>query len=120
MVRYDWTKRNYTQIPPTKKVLQENVCKTSLVEYMHDYAPHDINHVRTLMAYPGAINEKGHTRHTALIYAAGWGEYDIVKLLVENGANVNIAAGSTTALSYALDQEYDNIVNYLVINGAVA
>ena len=120
MVWHDWTKRDYTQFPPAKKVSQGNICKTSLSGYMHDDAPHDINHVRLLMACPGAIDEKSWGGNTAVIYAAGWGEYDIVKLLVENGTDVNIKGCSTTALSYALDQEYSNIFNYLVINGAVA
>jgi ankyrin repeat protein len=56
---------------------------------------------------------------TALLYAAKWGNLEIVKLLVEKGANVNIkAVNGDTVLSIARRYSNDEVYNYLAEHGA--
>jgi len=57
---------------------------------------------------------------TPLLYASKWGNFDMVKLLVEKGANINIqAANGDTALSMAQKNNNDTILKYLAEHGAV-
>jgi len=57
---------------------------------------------------------------TPLLYASKWGNFDIVKLLVEKGANINIqAVNGDTAISLARKNNNDKIYNYLTEHGAV-
>jgi ankyrin repeat protein len=54
-----------------------------------------------------------------LLYASKWGNFEIVKLLVEKGANINIkAVNGDTALSIARKNNNDEIYNYLTEHGA--
>jgi ankyrin repeat protein len=56
---------------------------------------------------------------TPLLYASKWDNFEIVKLLVENGANINIrAVNGDTALSIARKNNSDKIINYLTEQGA--
>jgi len=56
---------------------------------------------------------------TPLLYASKWGNLEIVKLLVEKGANVNIkAVNGDTALAIARKNNNDEIYNYLAEHGA--
>jgi ankyrin repeat protein len=55
---------------------------------------------------------------TALLYASKWENFELVKLLVEHGANVNISAvDGNTALSIARINNNDTIYNYLIEHG---
>jgi len=57
---------------------------------------------------------------TPLLYASKWNNFEIVKLLVESGANINIqAVNGDTALSIARKNNNDKIYNYLMEHGAV-
>jgi ankyrin repeat protein len=56
---------------------------------------------------------------TPLLYASRWGSLEMVKLLVENGADVNMrAVNGNTALSMARADNNDAIYNYLLEHGA--
>jgi hypothetical protein len=56
---------------------------------------------------------------TPLLYAAKWNNFEMVKLLVEYGANVNIrSVDGNTALSIAYANNNDVIYNYLMEHGA--
>jgi len=56
---------------------------------------------------------------TSLLYASKWGNFEIVKLLVENGADINIqAVNGDTALSIARKNNNEKICNYLIEHGA--
>jgi len=56
---------------------------------------------------------------TPLLYASKWGNLEIVKLLVEKGAIINIkAVNGDTALSLARKNNNDEISNYLTEHGA--
>jgi ankyrin repeat protein len=56
---------------------------------------------------------------TPLLYASKWGNFEIVKLLVEHGANINIpAVDGNTALSIARTNNNDIIYNYLMEHSA--
>ena len=68
--------------------------------------------------YPqsGSNTENG---MTPLLYAAKWGNFEMVKLLAENGANLNIRSfNGDTALSIAKKNYNDDIYNYLLEHGA--
>ena len=68
--------------------------------------------------YPqsGSNTENG---MTPLLYAAKWGNFEMVKLLAENGANLNIRSfNGDTALSIAKKNCNDDIYNYLLEHGA--
>jgi hypothetical protein len=56
---------------------------------------------------------------TPLLYASKTENFEIVKLLVEHGANINIqAVNGDTALSIARRNKNDTIYNYLIEHGA--
>ncbi|MCL2793052.1 MAG: ankyrin repeat domain-containing protein [Spirochaetaceae bacterium] len=56
---------------------------------------------------------------TSLLYASKWGNLEMVKLLVENGANINIqAVNGDTVLSIARRNNNNAILNYLLAHGA--
>ena len=56
---------------------------------------------------------------TALLYAVKWKNFEMVKLLAENGANISIqAANGDTVLSIAKKNNNDDIYNYLLEHGA--
>jgi ankyrin repeat protein len=57
---------------------------------------------------------------TPLIHAAKWGNFEIVKLLIEKNANVNSRdIKGNTVLSTARANNHESIYNYLLENGAV-
>jgi ankyrin repeat protein len=57
---------------------------------------------------------------TALLYASKWANFELVKLLVENGANINIRSNNgNTALSIAYADNHLDIYNYLKEHGAI-
>jgi hypothetical protein len=56
---------------------------------------------------------------TPLLYAAKWGNFEIVKLLIEKGANVNARdINGNTALSAARTNNHETVYNYLLEHGA--
>lgn len=65
------------------------------------------------------INAKNRARWNALAYACKYGHGNIVKYLVEHGADVNqtVNVGSTP-LQVSLNKNYYNIADYLIRNGA--
>jgi len=57
---------------------------------------------------------------TPLLYASKWNNFEITRLLVENGANINArAVDGNTALSIAAANGNSEMYNYLVEHGAV-
>jgi ankyrin repeat protein len=81
--------------------------------------------VKLLVKYGLDINTvdsdspNGHARYTALIFASGAGQSDVVNYLVEHGADVNARdADNWTALMMASSTGQSDIVNYLVEHGA--
>jgi hypothetical protein len=57
---------------------------------------------------------------TALLYACKWNNFEITRLLVENGADINArTADGNTALTMAAANGNSEIYNYLVEHGAV-
>ena len=57
---------------------------------------------------------------TPLLYASKWKNFEMVKLLVEHGANINIqAANEDTALSIARKNNSNTIYKYLAEHGAI-
>jgi ankyrin repeat protein len=57
---------------------------------------------------------------TPLLYASKWNNFELTKLLVEKGANINIKAkDGNTALTIAQTNENNEIYNYLMEHGAV-
>jgi ankyrin repeat protein len=64
-----------------------------------------------------ACNEKG---QSALMNASLWGQAEMVALLLENGADVNLKSTDTlnTALTEAVSAQHPNIIRLLTQNGA--
>jgi len=57
---------------------------------------------------------------TALLYASKWNNLEMVKLLAEHGANINMrAVNGDTALSIAQKNNNEAIINYLLEKGAL-
>jgi len=70
--------------------------------------------------YRYALTKKYADGMTPLLFAAKWGNLDIVKLLVEKGANINIqAVNGDSAVSLARKSNNEKIYNYLLEQGAV-
>lgn len=62
-------------------------------------------------------SENRHT--TALMYASQWGFIDIVKILIDKGADINIRGlYGNTALTFATQSGFVEIVKILIDNGA--
>jgi ankyrin repeat protein len=57
---------------------------------------------------------------TPLLYASKWNNFELIKLLVEKGANINVKAkDGNTALTMAQTNGNNEIYNYLIEHGAV-
>ena len=68
---------------------------------------------------PDLINAPQSDQRTLLQAAAGKGELEVVKLLLENGAAVNgLRQGDLTALHYAAGNGHKAIVDFLLAHGA--
>lgn len=76
--------------------------------------------VRSLLsAYPDMIDTANDVGETPLILAAREGNNEFVSLLVEHGANVNLADNlQHTALYYASERGYNEITEILLTAGA--
>ena len=65
------------------------------------------------------VNMKDNDGKTALMYAVDRGDYNTVKLLLDNGADVNMKYNyGRTALMYAVDRGDYNTIKLLLDNGA--
>jgi ankyrin repeat protein len=65
-------------------------------------------------------NNKGADGMSALLYAALWEDFEMIKILVENGADINLRANNgSTAASIAYTKKAMPIYNYLKEHGAV-
>jgi len=65
------------------------------------------------------INAKNKSKWTALAYACKYNHIEIVKLLIDNGADVNIAVNTgSTPLHIALNGGNTEIAEYLIENNA--
>ncbi|WP_165826537.1 ankyrin repeat domain-containing protein [Chryseobacterium oncorhynchi] len=101
-------------------------CTTPLIEACESF-DNRTRYVEELIKYKADINyiecnkgkEKQKTNRTALVAASGRGHLKIVKLLVENGAEIDYKKGTNgSALSSAvLGEDYD-VVLYLLEQGA--
>lgn len=70
---------------------------------------------------PGAVNAKDQDEWPAMFYAVEKGHFNVVKSLVESGADLSVRDGfGKTALSIAIAEKDKNIENYLRSVGANA
>ncbi|SMC55574.1 ankyrin repeat domain-containing protein [Chryseobacterium sp. YR221] len=99
---------------PLIEVVESSKDKTQYVEQLIKYKA-NVNYVECIKG-----KEKQKTKRTALITASGSGYLTIVKLLVQNGADINYNDGSQSGSalgSATLSRNYD-IVLYLLQKGA--
>ena len=81
----------------------------------------DIEHIKTLLALGVNVDSKvwGGDQGTALHWAAGAGQTETVKFLIEQGADVNISnEASAGPLEYAVRSGHPEIAKILLDNGA--
>jgi len=64
------------------------------------------------------VNYQFKSMGTPLLYAANYGNFEMVKLLISKGANPNIKFKEMTPLSRAVEKGFKNIVKFLLANGA--
>jgi len=98
-----------------------NAYYTTLQMACFDYKGHKANPeiVLLLLSKGARINARNYDKHTALHIAAGWGNLDVVKVLVENGANIH--AEAKDKYSYPICRTKDrSIIKYLESKGSPA
>jgi len=81
----------------------------------------DIAKVKKALENGEDVNSQDIAGQTALMYASETGRIEIVKYLVQKGANVNAYSGRFgrgTALIYSASTGRLNVMNYLLDNGA--
>jgi len=81
----------------------------------------DLETVQTIVEKGTNVDRKDIAGQTPMMWAAETGSIDVVKYLVEKGADVNAVAGKQgrgTALIYAAATNRTEVVNYLLDNGA--
>ena len=100
----------------TKYKLFENR-KETIVRHVEDG---DFDAVKSFIDNGGDINKNyGIYEPIYLIIEAVYNEhYDIAKLLIYNGADVNVSDSDRTALHYAIDNSDYDMVKLLIDNGA--
>jgi ankyrin repeat protein len=74
-----------------------------------------INQIKESLLLGADINFKDKENHTALIYAAQLGHLEIVKLLVEAGADVNLGDKAHLPLYYAALEKNKDVFEYLYL-----
>ena len=85
----------------------------------HKYNP-DLNKIRSCIAAGAEVNVKDNHDWTALMYAAYYGNTEIIKLLLSAGADVNTENNYNdwTALMLAKKNGHSEIVKLLIDSGA--
>ncbi|HEY6805687.1 MAG TPA: ankyrin repeat domain-containing protein [Pyrinomonadaceae bacterium] len=92
-------------------------------DFLNAVQQKDLTKINQLLSQGANINARSRINgYFALQYAINWPSLDLVKLLIDKGANVNIADdGGNTALTEAAGRhgpEYTAIVKYLIARGA--
>ena len=72
-----------------------------------------------ILSHGGKLEERDHFSQTALIIAARTRNFDIVKYLVEKGANINVQTSSgESPLSIVKANGHKGIADFLIKSGA--
>lgn len=82
-----------------------------------------IDNVKYLLSIKADVNFKAPYGWTALMFATINQHFDIVKLLIEAGADINAqttpnSGGEWNAIMFACKNQNKDIINYLLNNGA--
>lgn len=90
-----------------------SACEYGFIEIVEEYIKNKEIDINT--EYCGCS-----LNHTGLMYAAMYGHYEVVKLLLENGADPNIKAlnGGTALILASAKEENTNIINILLDYGS--
>lgn len=97
-------------------------CIKTLLNYGHDINSENTNGCRfSCKCFNGYEQPDYHFDRwggTPLHYAAKHGHYDCIKLLIDNGADVNVESNENTPLQYALYYNHIECIIILIKNGA--
>ena len=74
--------------------------------------------IKILLRYNATNREKRYEQETPLCYAARKRDWELVKILVDGGADVNATSFSQTALYYATKNNNTEMVRFLIQKGA--
>jgi len=103
---------------------QSTIKKITKIQFLEAARKSDFSTIQLYVEQGGNIEVNDNLGKTALIFACQYGKFDIVKYLIEKGANVNTRyknGWATTALITACSKDgqiYLEIVKYLIDNGA--
>jgi ankyrin repeat protein len=78
----------------------------------------NVNVIRKLIASGVDVNEKSKFGVTALVNSAQQGHKEVVKLLIDNRADVNLTGSGVTALNAAARLGHKEVVELLIARGA--
>lgn len=116
---------NFNQIFQGKTLLMEAVTRGNekVVKALLDNGGVDVNSVSTYVFFTDRETDKyteiTEAGKTALIYASQIGNANIIKMLLQHGANINFQDGlGRTALMEASNRGYENIVKSLLEHNA--
>ena len=101
-------------MPEVSKIEKPNVATRELWQVAVAGA---VDQVESLLAGGAEINRSNPAGFTALMLAAYHSHREMVKALIEHGADVNAGSGSLTAVKLADDAGHEEIVSLLLAHG---
>lgn len=78
----------------------------------------NINILKLLLEYGAHVDHYDQHGNTPLVYACYMGNLEMVKLLVNKGADIECSKGERTPMETAVYHNYDEIVEYFIEKGA--
>lgn len=87
-------------------------------DFFYAVKQNDTNKVQLYLNKGFDVNIKNKSGYTALQISAGYGNKEMVDLLLSNKADINFATNDKTALSFSSEEGFDHISELLLAKGA--